>query len=173
MLATLLNVPRYYFDNRDMKEHYYVDVKTLRVSKNPGMKTLNDNQFNKIIKNGKWEAFLLCSLTLRQLMQWYGTSIMKEAFGPYVWTYAALSTKNDKELIISDVRFEEEANAIKKQSGKGKSKIILIERSGESLNSNHISEQAWKTMKEKGVYDAIINNDGSKKDLFNKIKKCI
>lgn len=73
-------------------------------------------------------------------MQWFGTSIMKEAFGSYVWTYATLSIKSNNNLIISDVRFEEEAVTIKKHRGK----LILIERNNNalSINSNHISEQA-------------------------------
>lgn len=90
---------------------------------------------------------------------------MTKYFGENIWVNATLAQEGH--FIISDVRFKKEANAIHDMGGK----IILIERPNSGNNSNHISEKEWVEMKKEGVYDYIIENTGTEKDLFNAIKK--
>ena len=125
---------------------------------------LSDNQFKKATATENTDLINHSILTLRQAMQWYGTTVIPKVMGPNVWINSTLATPGN--LLIGDVRFIKEANAIKKYNGK----IILVERPSAQVTSNHISEVEWRTMKEQGIYDHIILNDGSIKDLFEKVK---
>lgn len=66
-------------------------------------------------------------------------------------------------LVITDVRFENEVNAIKKQGGK----IIYIDSVYSDIYDEHISENNNLD------YDFLINNDYSKQELYNKMDKII
>ena len=69
-------------------------------------------------------------------------------------------------LIISDLRFKVEAEAIHNNKGK----IIYINRDT-CIPGNHASEKEIIELKERNVFDYIINNNGTLKDLFNNINK--
>ena len=71
-----------------------------------------------------------------------------------------------RNLIISDLRFKVEAEAI--HSNKGK--IIFINRDT-CIPGNHASEKEIIELKERNAFDYIINNNGTLKDLFNNINK--
>ena len=70
------------------------------------------------------------------------------------------SSKNN--IVITDVRFQNEANAIKSKGGK----IIMIE-SKYAKKDEHESEQI------KVEYDYLIKNNGTKDELYDQIKKTI
>jgi dephospho-CoA kinase len=71
--------------------------------------------------------------------------------------------KGKTNIIITDVRFENEVEAIKKQGGK----IIFIESIYADINDTHESENS--NLK----YDFLINNNGTKKELYSKIDNII
>ncbi len=80
-----------------------------------------------------------------------------------------LATLNShKPLIISDLRFRVEANAVKALGGK----IIYINRSG-ATPGNHISEREIIELVSEGKIDIQIDNNGSLKELFNNLKGII
>ena len=91
--------------------------------------------------------------TARYLMQSLGTEWGREHVSPGIWVNLCI----DKALrcqnaVISDVRFSNEAEAIRKAGGK----IVRISRPGCELNDSHASEQVDKIEP-----DFVIPNDGS------------
>ena len=167
MLAALLNIPIEKFNDRDFKENWGVDLKWLHVLRLEHMKEelkLSDSKFNKMTKNLDSSIVNYC-LSIRQLMQYFGTSIMRTYFGNKVWIISTLK-HSEENTIISDCRFINEATAIKNNNGK----IIYISRKNAPF-SQHQSEKEMEWMLHNNFYDYIIeNNSNSIEDLFNKIK---
>ena len=165
VLSTLLNVPINKFNSRDFKENYCVEMNTLSIYKVcdvPTNKILNDSTFSKKAKNFD-EDLKDYYLTIRQLMQVFATEYCRRLFGSDVWVYSALKN-NTQRLIISDLRFVNEASVIKKYGGV----LIYVDRGLEF--GQHPSENEMKILYDQGLYDIVIKNNGTLKDLFNKIK---
>ena len=114
----------------------------------------------------------LCGKTPRQFMQWLGTEFGRQMIGQDVWirawrrgvdqahldATADLCDADARALIVSDdVRFENEAAAVRAKGGV----ILRIQRpgAGSSSGAAHASEQF------NGAPDAIIHNTGSEDDL--------
>lgn len=112
-------------------------------------------------------------LTPRLLLQLLGTQCGREIIHPNIWVNALFSEyvsyHNSRvniytlpKWIISDVRFENEAKAIKERNGI----IIRVNRNSENKD-NHQSEIDLDNYKE---FDYTIANIGSIKDLIEKVK---
>jgi len=165
MLAVLLGVPVERFNDRTFKEDYCVNFRTFKI--NPTYKVnsqflLSDNKFTKACRSVEPFAESY-NLTIRQLMQYFGTNIMRMYFGDDLWVLATL--KSNKNLIISDLRFKVEADAVKNHCGK----IIYINRDG-AVPGNHASEREVVELLSEGKIDFQIDNNGSLKELFNSLK---
>jgi dephospho-CoA kinase len=79
-----------------------------------------------------------------------------------IWTYHFENfVKNNKNtnIVISDVRFENEMEVIRKCGGK----IYFIESDYAKKEDNHISEEISK---EKYLYDGIIDNKGTLEEFY-------
>ena len=160
MLAHLLNVDPEKFEDRDFKDNCDVDLSTLKLFKNP--QRLGDRTFNKLLKSE--ESLKDYSLTIRQLMQYFGTEICQKYFGKKVWINTVLNNPNN--LIISDLRFKTEAEAVKNKGGK----LIYIYRP--NINpGNHASEKEVIELLNAKKFDMIIKNDSSLESLFYKVKE--
>jgi hypothetical protein len=97
------------------------------------------------------------NLTPRQIMQIVGTDLFKNRF-PHIWINAFKNTYiPGKCYVITDVRFEDEAQCIKECGGK----IICINR-GLKRNDTHISEREIP-------HDLRVTNTGTKLELYKKI----
>lgn len=84
---------------------------------------------------------LLGGRTPREVMQLLGTEWMREYCGQNVWvdalhTRIALARSARRDVVISDVRFENEARSIRAQGGQ----VIWIHRPGKE-GGEHISER--------------------------------
>lgn len=172
ILGKLLNVSVEKFEDRDFKENWYVDFTKLKlINKNDivdNNKILPDNRFSKCAKDLK----IITKdyyLSIRQLLQYFGTEIMRYYFGDNIWILSTLRNEENKNIIITDLRFKAEAKYIKSISN---TKIIYINRNG-CIPGSHASEKEVIDMLNSNVYDYIIDNNGSLKDLFNKIKSII
>lgn len=125
--------------------------------------------------------------TVRELMQKVGTDAMRDVIHPDVWVNALLKDYKIIELdlatgakypnwIISDCRFENEANAIKEIGGvivRVNRKSLEIEkiqkailRTGGYLAPEHPSETSLDSYK----FDYVIENDGTIEELIDKVK---
>lgn len=79
MLSALLNVPVERFNDRGFKESWLVHIPTLNFNDDATNK-LSDSKFNRLVKTldpSLAEGYL----SIRQLMQYFGTEVMQTHFG--------------------------------------------------------------------------------------------
>lgn len=166
MLAILLNVPVSKFNNRHFKEDCVVNIPTLNSTLSDFTESndkLSDSKFNRMVKSLDPEL-TQSNLTIRQLMQYFGTEICRKFFGKDVWINCTLKHCNVP-TIISDCRFWNECLAIKEHGG-----IVIYVNRPSLIASSHQSEVECIDMYNNDAFDYVINNNGTLKDLFNKVK---
>lgn len=100
-------------------------------------------------------------MTVREFLQKLGTAVRKE-IDPDFWVKALFNTYHKGNVIIADVRFPNEAEAIKERGGI----LIRIERPGAGAGE-HVSETA---LDDYTGWNIIIDNVGTLEDLFNTVK---
>ena len=161
MLSDLLNISLDKFYIREFKEGCVINVSTLEGSW-LGEK-LSDSKFNKLVKQLD-PSLTEANLSLRQLLQYFGTEIMQKYFGKRVWINSTMQNRSEY-TIISDLRFIEEYNTVKEKKGV----VIYINRPNYEFGQ-HASEREMKELLENDKYDFIIDNNGSIEDLFNQVK---
>ncbi len=99
----------------------------------------------------------------REILQKLGTDFGRDMIGQNIWVATLLSQYDDtKKWIISDVRFPNEADAIKARGGI----VLRIERPSIISNDQHESETALDNYSD---FDWKITNDGSIQDLVDKV----
>ena len=166
-LSIILNQPLEWFEDRFVKEHMYVHLDSLCISDDTLLDEediLSENKFSKLIKTG--EPFPPDTwLSIRQLMQWYGTQIIRKYIGDSTWINATLITCINKPTIISDLRFIVEYNKVKALDGK----VWYVTRA-DCLPGTHSSEYEVIHMENHNMFDEVIVNNGTLKDLFSTIK---
>ena len=162
MLSDLLNISLDKFYIREFKEGCVINISTLESSW-LGEK-LSDSKFNKLVKQLD-PSLTEANLSLRQLLQYFGTEIMQKYFGKRVWINSTMQNRSEY-TIISDLRFIEEYNAVKEKKGV----VIYVNRPNYEFGQ-HASEREMKELLENDKYDFIINNNGSIEDLFNQVKQ--
>lgn len=163
MLATLLNLPVEIFNDRNFKEFYVINVPTLTVS-NDCVDKLSDSKFNKLVKNLD-SSLTESNLTIRQLMQYFGTQVMQTYFGRNIWINATLKNAEDT-TIITDLRFKAEYEAVKSLGG-----IVIYVSRPHYTFGQHASEREMEELLNNNKYDYIIENDGSIEDLFENVRE--
>lgn len=110
-------------------------------------------------------------LTVRQLLIDLGTELGR-SYNENIWINAFdhelnLAIKTNRLIIVTDVRFENEFEYLKK---KGFYQIKLNRHSQNSIN--HISETNQDSISD-NKYDFIVDNNGSLKDLKNKVVRLV
>ena len=165
-LGVMLDIPVYKFEDRNFKENYYIYFPTLEITNNPPVdKTISDKKFVRLLQNKDWEEIRSYYLTIRQVLQMWGTEIVRYTFGDRFWILRTL--KGDDKFIISDLRFITEFNDVKNRNGL----VYYIDRN--MVPGSHPSEQEVLALLEMNKYDGVIDNTGSLKDLFYNIKNNI
>lgn len=109
-----------------------------------------------------WEQLKELSTGLRGLMQRMGTEVGREMFGENIWVDTALKgiAPEDK-VVITDVRFPNEADAIQATGGK----LWRVERPGVGPANDHPSESALDTYE----FPTKLANEGTLEDLWKKV----
>lgn len=164
ILSDLLNIPLKKFYDRDFKETCIINIPTLKEEPTYSG-TWSDSKFNKMVKQLDPDLSK-SNLSIRQLLQYFGTEIMQKYFGKRVWINSTLRNAS-KYTIISDLRFIEEYNAVKEQNGI----TIYIDRPGYEFGQ-HASEREMKELLEGKRYDFIVINNSTIKHLFDEVKSC-
>lgn len=103
---------------------------------------------------------------VRRLLQTYGTEGGRYVHGMDCWNklvYEEAALYHD--VLISDVRFEDELQAVKDHGGLN----IKITRKGVSSVNGHVSD---KGLDDK-YFDFIIRNDGSIEELYSRIERLV
>ena len=110
--------------------------------------------------------------TIRDVMQVLGTDLLRQGFNNNIHVAATLgSIKENEKVIITDLRFPNELEAIKKHNGitirinRG-----LVERTGKMIQGpEHISETAL----DNAEFDYVIENDCTIDDLIEKVREIL
>jgi hypothetical protein len=105
--------------------------------------------------------------TYREVLQNIGTNLLREKLNPNVFIIAMFkSDMSKKNIIITDVRFLNEAKAIKDRKGI----IIKVEKENNTSTDTHISE----TEVEQIPYDYIISaKEGDLYSMLEQVKRLI
>lgn len=169
ILSILLNVDISVFYDRDFKENCYIDFSNLKLYHfgeiEDKSKILNDVDFNKEVKRLDKRLTKNYYLSIRQIMQFYGTQIMRHYFGEDIWILNTLNTSLNK-IIVSDQRFINE-NKIAAENG-----AITFHIVRDSCEPGlHPSEKEIIDLQNNLKYDYLIENNKDLKSLFNKLKK--
>jgi len=129
------------------------------------IRQLEDRKFKEIELGEEWDG-----LTPRKLLQLLGTEAGREIIHPNIWVNALFADySKDSNWIITDVRFPNEAKAIKDKGGI----LIRINRpqyldNGLVIRKNeHLSETS---LDDYDKFDYVIENDGTVQDLIDKVK---
>jgi hypothetical protein len=113
-----------------------------------------------------WEDLKDASIDVRPLMQRLGTEVGREMFGENFWVETALDRIPDgSKVVFSDVRYSNEANAVKELGGK----IYRISRDGVGPANEHASETALNDYD----FDDRIDNSGTVEELYAQIDRVI
>lgn len=102
-------------------------------------------------------------MTVREFLQKLGTDALRDGLHPNTWVNALMSDyKPDSKWIITDCRFINEANAVKKENGI----IVRINRPGIVPVNSHSSETGMDGYE----FDYVIDNYGNFNDLVLKVQ---
>jgi len=105
-----------------------------------------------------WEKLKSASADIRPLMQRLGTEVGREMFGKNFWIDYALDNLPDGAMVVfTDVRFPNEADAIKALGGE----VWRVNRQGFGAANAHESETAMDDYE----FDYVIDNDSTLKNL--------
>jgi hypothetical protein len=167
VLAIILGVPVEKFEDRDFKENYCVDFNTSKIYKcaDSNVRLLSDKNLSKLIESDSYHIIKTYTLTIRQCLQYIGTQICREFISDKIWINASLKGNN---LIFSDLRFKKEFEELDYYD----SFRVLIERPG-CTPGNHASEKQIMELKAEREFEGYVDNNGTLKDLFYKLKKMI
>ena len=122
---------------------------------------------NKINKNS----------TLREVLQIVGTELLREGFNKNVHVASTMANIKDKDnVIITDLRFPNEMEAVKKKGGitirvnrSFNHKMGSKETGTIDLTPEHESEKAL----DNAEFDYVIQNNGTISDLIDKIRNIL
>lgn len=123
-----------------------------------------NNRVTHLVKGTDgWESAKSRWPEIRRLLQNLGVGC-REVFGEDCWVNLALAeAAKHKDVVITDLRFTNEAEAVKKAGGF----LVRIDRPGQ-MPGGHISENDLDDWPEKD-WDAVLKNDGSVIELEQQI----
>jgi hypothetical protein len=102
---------------------------------------------------------------VRRLLQVFGTEVGREMFGENFWVDLVLDNIKSFHTVISDVRFVNEADAIKNEGGV----VWRVNRMGIGPVTGHSSETALDNYN----FDAIIDNNSDMLSLYKNVDSLI
>ncbi len=128
--------------------------------------TINEN-VNQPLRIGVdiygWEGLKERSPDIRGLLQRFGTEVGRQMFDEDFWVdYALNSIPDGGKAVIADVRYPNEANAIRALGGK----VFRVERDGVGPANSHASENALDGYE----FDGTIYNQGTIRGLYNDVE---
>ena len=110
-------------------------------------------------------------VTPRWVLQHFGTEVMRQNMHDAIWIDSCLMRYNGTPTVIADTRFQNELKMIQKSGGK----LILVKRgelpSREEMEAKGAHKSEWDWMG--WNFDVVIENNGSKEDLFTKVDELI
>jgi hypothetical protein len=136
----------------------------LRLNPKVTVNGINGVYLASVVDKLGWETLKEASPEVRELLQRMGTEVGREMFGEHFWVdylmNKALEAKTD--IVISDVRFLNEAQAIRLWNGQ----VWRVNRPNVGPANEHISETGLDEFTD---YDVIITNDSTLEDLHSEL----
>lgn len=121
------------------------------------------------VKNIGWDALKEHSEDVRHLLQRMGTEVGREMFGQDVWVNKAMENiQPEDHIVFSDVRYQNEADAILRQGGR----LWRITRPGVGPVNAHGSDSAMDSYPASS-FDLTIVNDSTKEELFSALEETL
>jgi hypothetical protein len=118
-----------------------------------------------------WSKKFGKTVTPRWVLQHFGTEVMRQHMHDAIWIDSCLSRYNGEPTVISDTRFQNELKTIKEHGGE----IILVKRGElptiEQMQERGAHKSEWDWMG--WEFDHVIDNDGTKQKLFEKVDDLI
>jgi hypothetical protein len=118
-----------------------------------------------------WSKKFGKTVTPRWVLQHFGTEVMRQHMHDAIWIDSCLSRYDGKPTVISDTRFQNELKTIKENKGQ----IILVKRgelpTREQMQDKGAHKSEWDWMG--WNFDHVIENDGTKEDLYKKVDDLI
>jgi hypothetical protein len=118
----------------------------------------------------------VCDVSVRQLDQWMGTEFGRKLIHPSIWIrlwrsrVEAAQRDGIQHIIVDDLRFENEAQALKAAGGM----VVAIVR------SKALAEASKKTVAhasegglENWSFDAVVNNEGTVPEFCTKLREVV
>lgn len=141
-LSIIYNIPRCAFDDRTMKDEMYYSFSTGRfVNKQTVIQHPNDYNVitNEVLKHSslknEFETYdeLHHVITIRTLMQYFGTEVCRNNLGRDIWVKSGISkivevAANRRLCVVPDVRFTNEAAAIHRDAPSLYGRVVRITR---------------------------------------------
>lgn len=119
-----------------------------------------------LISGDKNTYIPLWGMTVREMLQKIGTDALRNNFDKDIWVKLAFKDILDGEnQVFTDVRFENEAKAIKEKGGI----LIRIDRDNEQLTGPTATHQSESELDEFSDWDYILVNNGTLQDLYDGI----
>lgn len=154
------------FNDRNFKENYYIYFPTMDITNSPPKsKIIGDKKFSRYLQSENFDFIENCYISIRQLLQLYGTNVIRSRFGDKIWILRTLN--RDDNIIVSDMRFKAEFDEVIKRKGT----TIYIDRNGEP--GNHASEREIVELNNNNCLHYRINNTGTLRDLFYQTSKLV
>jgi len=122
-------------------------------------------RISAVVDDVGWDTAKTESMDIRRLLQRLGTEGGRAILGENVWVEATLGDAGDEDIVVTDVRFSNEADYIKKCGGV----VVNITRPGVGPVNGHISDNAMENY----PFDEYLRNDGSVEDLHAMILEVV
>jgi len=158
ILSIMYNINRAAFDNRDYKDKMWYNIGTNKFCSDDVISKMSNNKlvfiYGDILNNTSLHDIILrkgaenCFIKLRTLMQYFGTNVCRNNLQDDIWIKIAKTkmvaiAETYNHCIVPDVRFENEANAIRGMNESLYGVLIKVENISETTDATdtHISEQ--------------------------------
>lgn len=113
------------------------------------------------VRTWGWDLLKDISADVRPLLQRMGTEVAREMFGQNFWVDLAMSKASAQDkVVISDVRYVNEANAIRSHGT-----VWRVERKGVGPANDHPSEHDLDDYS----FDSVLTNNSSVEELYQSI----
>ena len=118
-----------------------------------------------------WSRCFGKTVTPRWIMQYWGTEIMRGNLHDNIWIDSFIARYDGGDIVISDTRFINEIETIKKHQGK----IVLIKRGSiptrEEMQQKGVHQSEWDWIGQQFDYE--LDNSGTLQDLNQRIDDMI
>ena len=110
-----------------------------------------------------WSNKLNKPVTPRYILQYWGTEVMRGHFHDSIWIDSFIARYNGGKIVLSDTRFVNEVETIRKLKGK----VVLVKRgpipTKEEMQEKTVHQSEWEWIGQ--TFDYEIDNSGSLADL--------